>query len=243
MAPVGRWQQDRDLLWYSKGEKLDEEEKARRNREEIQRVKDAEQEAMARALGLPVPPKSASANNANLTPLGGKDVQKAIRDSTADEDLAEERMGRGVGFGSYGGGAAAAHAGGENEKLEAVGLLPDQRGDRRCSRSRSPRRERRRDRGGDRDRERERRHRRHHDDRERHHHRSHRHRHRSRSRSASRDRDRPRRRSYSRSRSRDRRRVDDEYKRPRQAERDFSPEHRGHRSHRRERDADYNRRR
>ncbi|KAH2180648.1 hypothetical protein V6Z98_005118 [Aspergillus fumigatus] len=54
MAPVGRWQQGRDLQWYTKGETTAEEQ-ARRDREELQRVKQAEEEAMARALGLPLP--------------------------------------------------------------------------------------------------------------------------------------------------------------------------------------------
>lgn len=233
MAPVGRWQQGRDLTWYAKGEALDEEEKARRDREEIKRIKEAEEEAMARALGLPIPPKSASATNANLTPLGAKDVQKAVRDTTADEDLANDGMGKGVGFGSYGGGA---HIGGDDEKLEAVGLFPEEQRHRR--RSRSPRREKRRDRNGSRDRERERRHRRYHDDRERHHH--HNHRHRSRSRSSPHNRYRRRRRSGSRSRSGDSWREDD-HKRSHRSGRDFPSDSRDHRSHRRERDHDYSR--
>ncbi|KAK2777571.1 hypothetical protein FQN53_002189, partial [Emmonsiellopsis sp. PD_33] len=73
MAPVGRWQQNRDLSWYAKGNNNNEGEgdredaaKAARD-EEIRRVKEAEQEAMARALGLPVAPRG---ENANMMPLG-----------------------------------------------------------------------------------------------------------------------------------------------------------------------------
>ncbi|KAL1906017.1 hypothetical protein Sste5344_008276 [Sporothrix stenoceras] len=62
-APVGRWQQGRDLTWYAKdgeggeGESGDngngEDTAAAARRDELRRVKEAEEEAMALALGLP----------------------------------------------------------------------------------------------------------------------------------------------------------------------------------------------
>ncbi|OAL62809.1 hypothetical protein A7C99_5193 [Trichophyton rubrum] len=113
MAPVGRWQQGRDLSWYTKGEDSDAAKKARE--EEIRKVKEAEQEAIARALGLPISVPSKS-SNANLEPLGGKEVERAVLEGADDhEDV--DRV-KGVGFGGFTGKTPA----GEGiEKLEPIG--------------------------------------------------------------------------------------------------------------------------
>lgn len=94
MAPVGRWQQNKDLSWYAKGDTESKEAEAARIKEEKRKLKEAEQDAMLAAMGLPVPER----NNANLTPLGERaheaDVKDAIEEKARDggeEDKAKRR--------------------------------------------------------------------------------------------------------------------------------------------------------
>ena len=229
MAPVGRWQKNKDLSWYAKSENSPAAQTAAEQRkEEIRKIKEAEESALSEALGYgPTIQK-----NANETPIGQKDVERAIKE-TAEGN--EEEGAKGVGFGSFDRGVAARE---EREVLGGVGLEAPVVGAAR---------ERRRDDGGrkektrssrSRDRSRERRHRRHTYGDEG----SHR-RHRSRDRSRHRSRDRAREgHSHRRERSRsyDRRR-DDERPPRRMRERSYSPDPYRRRRYSRDRDYDHRR--
>ncbi|KAL9631373.1 MAG: hypothetical protein Q9164_005931 [Protoblastenia rupestris] len=97
MAPVGRWQKNRDLSWYAKGDTSPAAlSAAEARKEELRKIKEAEQDALSEALGYGPMPK----RNANETPLGQKEVERAIKETAEGDDIDGVK---GVGFGAFDG--------------------------------------------------------------------------------------------------------------------------------------------
>jgi hypothetical protein len=87
MAPVGRWQKGKDLNWYAKGDQsADAQTEAEKRKEEIRKIKEAEEDARLVALGLP--PRNA---NANLIPIGEGSKMEEVKAEAPVEDKGKER--------------------------------------------------------------------------------------------------------------------------------------------------------
>ncbi|KAB8291861.1 hypothetical protein EYC80_006643 [Monilinia laxa] len=174
MAPVGRWQKGKDLNWYAKGDsdtngnETAEEKQVRERKEEIRKIKEAEEDAIARALGLPVAQRG-QGTGANNVEVG--ELNRVIKESAEGNDDIEG-MGKGTGFGDYVGNTDGQEMPQIKSEEERGGLLKQDHknpvGEREARPRDKPRR-RHKSRSGSRERNGERRHRRH------------RHRHRSRS--------------------------------------------------------------
>ncbi|WVQ72389.1 hypothetical protein IAR50_001941 [Cryptococcus sp. DSM 104548] len=88
-APVGRWAKHKDIHWYNREvDDGDTERAARERAEEIARVKQQEEDALAEALGLPVTKRDPDApgTGANDVP-----VKKSERDEEIERLEKEER--------------------------------------------------------------------------------------------------------------------------------------------------------
>jgi hypothetical protein len=95
LAPVGRWQKGKDLTWYAKAAPTNaENEKAQQKEErlaEIRKIKEAEEEALAEALGFKVERKVKNEG------VSQEELASALKDEEVDVERAE-----GLGFGKFG---------------------------------------------------------------------------------------------------------------------------------------------
>ncbi|RVD83325.1 uncharacterized protein DFL_007717 [Arthrobotrys flagrans] len=231
-APTGRWQQNRDIQWYSRGQSSSAEEEALRREqrlEEIRKIKEAENDALSEALGFKVVRRVDGSGG-----LSQGEVDRAIKEAGAGVDEREvEGNEKGIGFGRIGVAAAlAGNAGGNREVMAGNDTKDDDGVKWRPAPATAPSREsdRRDDRRRGNDREK-----------------SSRHRHRSRSKDRDRGRDRERHRrhrSRSRSRGRERRHEIDRRRRDQSRSPRRHDDRRDRRDHdRRDRDRDDRRRR
>ncbi|XP_022862285.1 multiple myeloma tumor-associated protein 2 homolog [Olea europaea var. sylvestris] len=81
-APVGRWQKGKDLRWYAR-DKKSEATNSEAIKEEIQRIKEEEEQAMREALGLA--PKRAKKSQGNR--LDKHEFAELVKRGSTAEDL------------------------------------------------------------------------------------------------------------------------------------------------------------
>jgi hypothetical protein len=113
MAPVGRWQKGKDLNWYAKAEPTTAQQQREARAAEIRKIKEAEEEALAEALGFKVERKVQSEG------VTKEEVEAALK----DEDANGMETVQGLGFGRYDVGLCGETDGSVKPRIGAT--LPD----------------------------------------------------------------------------------------------------------------------
>ena len=113
LLAVGRWQKNKDLSWYAKGDEAGKTAEELARAEEIRLIKEAEQDALSAALGFAVEPRIRESQVA-----GEKDVERAMKEAEVggDEDQ-DVGGGKGLGYGGYSGSGAGVESG---ERLDGT---------------------------------------------------------------------------------------------------------------------------
>ncbi|CCJ31131.1 unnamed protein product [Pneumocystis jirovecii] len=100
-APVGRWQKGRDLTWYAKGKKEAETISRDARAEEIRKIKEAEKDALAEALGFEVEKKNTSSATAQEIATAIHRTDKEAEVSAIDTAMNQANPAEGLGFRTY----------------------------------------------------------------------------------------------------------------------------------------------